>query len=172
VKAVHKSIIVAMSENRAIGLDGDLPWHISPDLKRFKQLTMGHHLIMGRRTFESVRVPLPGRKIIVLTRRPAYEVAGGRAVNALEKALDLAEAAGEDEVFIGGGAEVYARALPLADRIYLTLVHAQIAGDTFFPEIDWNAWLETWREHHPAGEGWRHPFTFIDLARRVEAGDL
>ncbi len=97
---------------------------------------MGHHLIMGRRTFESLRVPLPGRHIIVLTRRPEYQAEGGQVAASLEKALELAAAAGEDEVFIGGGAEVYARALPLADRIYLTLLHARIAGDTFFPEID------------------------------------
>jgi dihydrofolate reductase len=162
---VYKSIIVAMSENRAIGLEGDLPWHLSPDLKRFKRLTMGHHLILGRRTFESLRVPLPGRRIIILTRRPNYQAEGCQTAASLDGALDLAAAAGEEEVFIGGGAEVYAQALPLADRIYLTLVHAQIKGDTFFPEIDWHAWQETWREHHPGGDGQPLAFTFIDLER-------
>jgi dihydrofolate reductase len=169
---VYKSIIVAMSENRAIGLEGDLPWHLSPDLKRFKKLTMGHHLIMGRRTFESLRVPLPGRHIIVLTRRPGYQAEAGQVAASLEKALELAAAAGEEEVFIGGGAEVYARALPLADRIYLTLLHARIAGDTFFPEIDLGAWLETGREYYPPTEGQPLAFTFIDLARREAIQDL
>ncbi len=162
---MNKSIIVAMSENRAIGLAGDLPWHLSPDLKRFKKLTTGHHLILGRRTFESLRVPLPGRQIIVLTRRPGYQPEGGQVAASLEGALELAAAAGEEEVFIGGGAEVYAQALLLADRIYLTVVHAQINGDTFFPEIDWNAWQETRREHHPVADGQPLAFTFIDLAR-------
>ncbi len=164
---MDKSIIVAMSENRAIGLAGGLPWHLSPDLRRFKKLTMGHHLVMGRRTFESVRVPLPGRRIIVLTRQPHYAAPGVQVAASLEEALGLAEAAGEDEVFIGGGAEVYARALPLADRMYLTLVHALFEADTFFPDFDGNAWEETWREHHPAVEGQPLAFTFIDLARRA-----
>lgn len=162
---MYKSIIVAMSENRAIGLEGDLPWHLSPDLKRFKKLTMGHHLILGRRTFESLSVPLPGRRIIVLTRRPGYQANGCQTAASLEGALGLAATAGEEEVFIGGGAEVYEQALPLADRIYLTLVHTQIKGDTFFPKFDWNAWKETGREHHPRMDSQPLAFTFIDLAR-------
>ncbi len=127
------SIIAAMAENRVIGRNGALPWSISEDLQRFKHLTMGRTLVMGRRTFESIGRPLPGRRTIVVSRNPDYSAAGCRVVTSLAAALQLASA--EQEVFICGGAELYAQALPLSGRIYLTEVDISVAGDTLFPEF-------------------------------------
>jgi dihydrofolate reductase len=127
------SIIAAMTENRVIGLNGAIPWDISDDRQRFRELTMGHPIIMGRKTFESIGRPLAGRRNIILTRRPGYRVEGCCVVHSFKDAL--AASAGADEVFICGGEELYRMALPLADRIYLTIVHRFCAGDVFFPLI-------------------------------------
>lgn len=127
------SIIVAMAENRVIGLNGAIPWDISDDRRRFRQLTMGHPIIMGRKTFESIGRPLPGRRNIVLTRQLGYRAEGCYVVHSF--AYALVASAGADEVFICGGEELYRIALPLAYRIYLTVVHRSCAGDTFFPPI-------------------------------------
>lgn len=162
------ALIVAVAENGAIGARGTLPWRLPADLKRFKALTMGHHLVLGRRTFESLLGPLPGRRLIVLSRDPHYRPPGCLVAGDLPAALDLARQAGEDELFIAGGAQVYARALPLADRLYLTRVHTEVEGDTFFPTLDAAHWQVMWSEHHAADE--RHPyaFTFLVYERRPE----
>ena len=133
------SLIVAMSENGVIGRDGQLPWHISGDLRRFKRLTMGHHIVMGRKTYESIGRPLPGRTSIIITRQANMVVEGVLMARGLEESLRMAK--GDDEVFVIGGAQIYELALPLAYRIYLTLVHADIAGDTRFGLINRSDWL-------------------------------
>ncbi|MCC7475434.1 MAG: dihydrofolate reductase [Pirellulales bacterium] len=149
------SIIVAVAENGVIGRGGELPWRLSADLKRFKQLTMGHTIIMGRRTWESIGRPLPGRRTVVVSRQPGYEVNDevGDAVavaTSLPNALKLAEQAGDTEAFIVGGAEMYGEGLPRADRLYLTRVQARVDGDTLFPSYDATCWNRTSTEHHPA----------------------
>lgn len=161
----------AVSDN-AIGIRGDLPWHLPADLRRFKQLTMGHTLIMGRRTHQSLggRV-LPGRRIIVLSRtlnrRPPN---ADRVADSLARALEIAERElGESEVFITGGEEVYDLALEkdLVDRMYLTLVEAEIEADTFFPTFDPDKWQVLSCESHPADDRHRYPFTFTTLERSI-----
>jgi dihydrofolate reductase len=132
------SMIVAVAENGTIGRDGQLPWRLSADLKRFKQLTWGRPLIMGRNTFDSIGRPLPGRRSIVLTHRPLPEHADLLAAASLSHAFELADDA--DEVFVIGGRSVFIAALPLAERLYWTRVHAQVQGDVRFPAIDWTVW--------------------------------
>ena len=127
------SLIVAMAANRVIGRTGQLPWHLPGDLARFKRITMGYPLIMGRKTFESIGRALPGRRTIVLSRQADYRAAGCRVVNGLDEALKLVW--DDDEVFICGGEQIYRQALPLAQRIYLTELDRAVAGDSFFPEI-------------------------------------
>ncbi len=127
------SLIAAMAENRVIGRGNSIPWNIPADLKRFRAITMGHPVIMGRKTFDSIGGVLPGRKTVILTRNKFYEAEGSVVVNSLRDALDACENAGE--VFICGGGEVYREALPLASRIYLTVVHMNADGEVRFPEI-------------------------------------
>ena len=127
------SLIAAMAENRVIGRDNAIPWDIPADRKRFRALTLGHPVIMGRKTFESLAAPLEGRKNIVVTRQMDYRAEGCLIAHDLPSALVMAGEA--DELFICGGGEIYREALPIADRIYLTIVHGSFAGDTFFPEI-------------------------------------
>jgi dihydrofolate reductase len=136
------SIIVAVAENGVIGRGGTLPWRLPADLARFKQLTMGHTVVMGRRTWESIGRPLPGRRMVVVSRQPNYRTDTDtvEVADSLEQALRIAEEARDDEAFVIGGAELFREALPRAGRIYRTLVHGTIAGDTFFPEIDWSNW--------------------------------
>ncbi|HXG95349.1 MAG TPA: dihydrofolate reductase [Blastocatellia bacterium] len=160
------SIIVAMDERRGIGRAGALPWRLSSDLKNFKQLTMGHHIIVGRKTFESIGKPLPGRTTIIVTRNESYRPEGCLIARSVEEAINLARARGEIEAFICGGAEIYARALALADRIYLTLVHAEVAADTFFPEWNRDEWIELESAGHAADEKNQYPFTFKVLVRK------
>jgi dihydrofolate reductase len=157
------SIIVAVAENGIIGRAGALAVRISADLARLKRLTMGHHLVMGRRTYESIGRPLPGRTTIVLSRNPAYSATGCLVARDLEAAIGIARQGGDDEVFVLGGAEVYAAALPLANRLYLTRVHASPEGDTRFPPVP-PGWHETWREEHPDGSPF--PYSFINMERR------
>lgn len=160
------SLIVALDQNRGIGKDNRIPWRLSADLKNFKTLTMGHHLIVGRKTAESIGRPLPGRAGVLITRTVPFTLAGWDTVHSLEEALTLARHRGETEAFIGGGAEIYAQSLPLADRIYLTRVHATVPADTFFPVFDETAWtlLETW--DHPVDEKNEFAFTYQVLAKR------
>ena len=150
------SIIVAMSRNRVIGHRTRIPWHLSEDLKRFKQLTLGHTLIMGRVTYESIGRPLPGRVTIVVSRQPGYRPDGVLTAHSVEEALGLAKS---EEVFIAGGAQIYESALPLADRILLTLVEADYEGDAFFPAIDPARWRQVAEESFQApgaGPSWRY----------------
>jgi len=159
------SLIAAVSENGVIGLDGAIPWRLPADLKIFKQLTMGHYLIIGRKTYESIGRPLPGRKMVVLSRQPGYTAEGCQTAPSLNQALDLALADGENEAFIGGGAVLYAQALPLAHRIYLSRVHATISGDTFFPAFDERSWKVVESQSYPLIAGQEFAFTFEILER-------
>jgi dihydrofolate reductase len=153
------SLIVAMDRNRGIGLDGRVPWRLSDDLRLFKRLTMGHTLIQGRITWESIGKALPGRRMVVLTRQADYVVPEGVVVcGSLSDALDLARVAGDDEAFIGGGEAVYRKALPLADRIYLTYVDAEVKTDTYFPTFDESNWAARTLLEQPADE--RNEFAF------------
>jgi dihydrofolate reductase len=153
------SIIAAVADNGVIGRDGGLPWHLPADLKRFKKLTTGRHMVMGRRTWDSIgRRPLPGRPTIVVSRDPAFVAEGARVARSLEEALELA--AGADEVFVAGGQAIYWEALPVADRVYLTRVHASFEGDTFFPAFDASAWRVVVEERHEADEKNPHAHTF------------
>lgn len=138
------AIIVAMAGNRTIGINNRLPWHIPADLKRFKSLTMGHHLIMGRKTFDSIGKLLPGRTTVVVTRNHALRIEGCIMAHSLEDAISAC--AGDDEIFIVGGAELYALAMPLVDTIYLTEIRQDVAGDAHFPEFDKKLWQELARE--------------------------
>jgi dihydrofolate reductase len=155
---VKRSLIVAMSENRVIGRDATLPWHLSSDLRRFKRLTMGHHLVMGRKTFQSLGRALPGRTMIVLTRQPDLCVPGGLVAHDLEHAFQLA--GHDEEVFVIGGADVFRLALPVVDRIYLTLVHASIPGDVYFPPVDWDQWTLRESQRFCADAKNEYDFTF------------
>jgi dihydrofolate reductase len=158
------SLVVAMSKNRVIGRDGDLPWRLPNDLKHFKQVTMGKPIIMGRKTWESLYVkPLPGRRNIVITRNAGYEAEGAEISDSLESALILAT--GEDEAMIIGGAELFATALDTATRLHLTEIHADIEGDTYFPNSDRSLWREISREPHDA-EGDAPAYSFLLLEKR------
>jgi dihydrofolate reductase len=142
---------VAVAENGVIGRGGTLPWRLSADLRRFKQLTMGHHLIMGRKTFESIGRALPGRTTIVISRQTDLSLpAGCQLAASLNDALRIAKAAGDNEAFIIGGAAIYGLALPRADRVYLTAVHANVEGDTFFREFNPSDWKLVADERHSA----------------------
>ncbi|RYZ95339.1 MAG: dihydrofolate reductase [Sphingobacteriaceae bacterium] len=157
------NMIAAMARNNAIGLNNQLLWHLPNDLKHFKEITTGHTVVMGRKTYDSVGKPLPNRRNIVITRQK-IQIAGCEVANSLEDALDLF--IDEDEVFIVGGAEIYRQAMDLSDRIYLTLVHKDIIGDTYFPDIETTEWEEIEREDHPADEKNPLPYSFITFKRR------
>ncbi|MDE2070335.1 MAG: dihydrofolate reductase [Gammaproteobacteria bacterium] len=161
------SLIVAIGENHEIGRHGRMPWHLPADLKRFKALTLGKPIIMGRKTFDAIGKPLPERRNIVVTRNSAFSAPGCEIAASLTDALVLA--AGAREIMLIGGGELYREALPRAQRIYLTRVHARFEADTFFPMLDQTDWRETAREDHAADE--RNPFaySFITLERRVPA---
>lgn len=141
-------IVAAVGRNGVIGVDGGLPWRIPEDMTRFKQLTMGHAVVMGRETFSSIGRPLPGRTNIVLTRRPDWTHEGVELAGSLEDALAIAASRNQD-VFVAGGADVYRAALEIADRMELTEVDTSPEGDTWFPPVDWSQWRETFRETHP-----------------------
>lgn len=149
------SLVVAVADNGVIGRDGGLPWRISSDLKTFRRLTMGKPLIMGRRTFQSLKKPLDGRDNIVVSRDPDYRPEGAIMASSFEAALDTArtcaQARGVDEIAVVGGTTVFAAALPVAQRIYKTEVHASPAGDAYFPSVDWSQWREVSREMLPSG---------------------
>jgi dihydrofolate reductase len=162
---VKVSVIVAVASNGVIGRGGELPWHLPDDLARFKALTMGHHLIVGRRTWESIGRPLPGRRILVVTSRDLALPEGVVRAGSLDEALGLAAAGGEEETFVGGGARLYAEALPRADRIYLTRVLEEVAGDTSLPPLDAAAWRLVAREEHRADDRHAHRFAFEVLER-------
>lgn len=163
------ALVVAMAENRVIGADGDLPWRLSSDLKYFKQVTMGKPIVMGRKTFQSIGRPLPGRDNIVITRNAEFAADGVQAVGDVAAALSLAHALakekGADEICIIGGGEIYRQTLPMADRVYLTEVHMEVEGDTLFPEQDPADWREVSREAREAGEKDSADFSLVVLDR-------
>ncbi|MBS0578456.1 MAG: dihydrofolate reductase [Proteobacteria bacterium] len=159
------SLVVAMAHHGVIGRDNALPWHLRADLQRFKSLTLGKPVLMGRKTFESIGRPLPGRSNIVLTRDARWSAPGVTSAHTLAEAL--ARAAGAAEVAVIGGAEVYRLALPSARRIFLTRVLAEVPGDTRFPELDEAEWREVGRSSHPADEHNDYPVTFVTLERRA-----
>jgi dihydrofolate reductase len=158
------SLIVAMAQNGVIGRANTLPWRLPRDLQRFKAFTLGKAVLMGRRTFESIGRPLPQRANLVLTRDHAWRAAGVDTVHSLEEAL--ARSGDHAELVAIGGAEVYRLVLPLARRIYLTHVHADVPGDTFFPDFDSTQWADVECSLHPADESHAYPFTFVTLERR------
>jgi dihydrofolate reductase len=162
------SIIAAMDRKRGIGFDNRLPWRLSADLKRFRDLTMGHHIIVGRKTFESIGRPLPGRRMIVVTRDRNYKAEECDVAHSVEDAIRLARERGESEVFICGGAQIYAQSIEIADRMYLTFVDADVAADTFFPAVDEREWSERESSYQPADEKNQYPFTFRLLVRGSE----
>jgi dihydrofolate reductase len=162
------SLIAAVSENGVIGADGDLPWSLPDDTRRFMSLTTGHCVVMGRKTFDSMnRRPLPRRTNIVLSRSPdtADDVKGVRFVSDLTAALAIAEDEGDDEAFVIGGEVIYAMALPRADCIYLTRVHAVVAGEVHFPAFDESAWTLAKTERHGIDARHAHAFSFEDWVR-------
>jgi dihydrofolate reductase len=145
------SLIVAFANNQVIGINNTLPWHLPEDLKRFRALTMGHHIIMGRKTYESLGRLLPGRVTVIVTRNKDYKVEGALIAHSLQAALVLA--AGDAEPFIIGGAELYQEGLKLATKLYITEVHAEFAGDAFFPEIDLSHWNLSEKKDHSSLNG-------------------
>ncbi|UZE95535.1 dihydrofolate reductase [Alkalimarinus alittae] len=167
---MKKSIIVAMAENRVIGRNNKLPWYLPNDLKYFKSVTMGKPIIMGRKTFESIGKPLPGRLNLVITRNTAWQHDGVTVVHTFEEAFAKAEATalinGVDEVMIIGGDQIYQSSLDLVDRIYLTKVHAEVEGDAWFTEVDWPQWEETAREDFKAEGSNPYDYSFIVYERK------
>ena len=160
------SLIVAMTRNRVIGRDGQLPWRLPDDLKWFKQVTAGHTVIMGRVTWQSLGRPLSNRRNIVVSRNAAFHPEGAESATTLEEALRMA---GEGEVFVIGGEQVYAAAIGLAHRIYLTRIDTKLHGDAFFPEFDLNQWHRTSAQPHEADGRHAWPFTFEVWERKVGA---
>ncbi len=161
------ALIAAVAENGLLGRDGGLPWRLPADLKRFKQLTLGHHLILGRRTWETLDAPLPNRIPVVVTRRAGLPADLLQAPTVAE-ALAIAVAAGDSMPFVGGGAEIFRLALDedRIDRIYLTRIHQAFAGDTWFPTWDESLYSLVAREDHTIAEGHPYPFSFLDFERR------
>lgn len=158
------SIIVAIAKNRAIGKNNELLWHISEDLKHFKSVTMGCPIIMGRKTYESIGRPLPGRRNIVISRDTCIDISGCECFNSIDDAVNACKS--EDKVFIIGGGDIYRQTLPLADRLYLTVVDREYEADIFFPEINMKDWEEESLEHYERGENFQYPFSFINYRRR------
>jgi dihydrofolate reductase len=159
------ALIAAAARNDVIGRDNQLPWHLPDEFRHFKQTTEGHHVIMGRLTWESRNKPLPRRVNVVVSTTPGYVAPGATVVTSLSAALALAADAGEDEAFIIGGTRLYAEALPLADRLYLTRVEAEPEGDAYFPAFDASEWREVERREHPIDERHAHAYTIHILDR-------
>ena len=160
-----KALMVAMARNRVIGRNNALPWYLPDDLKYFKRVTLGKPIVMGRKTFESIGKPLPGRANLVITRNAAWQHPGVRVFNSLTEAYRGAEAQAEidgvDEVMVIGGGEIFAESLADADRLYLTEVHGEVPGDAYFPEIDWAQWQERSREDFPASGANPFDYSFV-----------
>ncbi len=154
------SVIAAMARNRVIGINNTLPWRLSEDLKHFKALTMGHHIIMGRKTYDSIGKPLPGRTTVIVTRDAGYTMEGCVTANSIDSAI---AACGDDpEIFFVGGAEMYGQVLPRADRLYLTEIQVEVEGDAWFPEFDREAWKELDREAHVNDAGLGYHFVLLE----------
>jgi dihydrofolate reductase len=159
------SIIVATAQNRAIGKDNKMIWHLPDDFKYFRQLTTNHHIVMGRKTYESIGKPLPNRTTVIITRDKSYTAEGCYVVYSLKEAINFCENNNETEAFIIGGGEIYNQSLDLADIIYLTEVKTTIEGDAFFPEIDYSKFKEIFREHHSIDEKHLFEFDFVTLKK-------
>jgi dihydrofolate reductase len=157
------SLIVAFANNNVIGINNTLPWHLPEDLKHFRALTMGHHIIMGRKTYESLGRLLPGRTTVIVTRNKAYKLEGALIAHSLQEAMDLCQS--DIEPFIIGGAELYQDALKYANQLYITEVDLAVAGDAFFPAIDLSEWQETSREEHTSAQGLL--FNYVTYMRKV-----
>jgi dihydrofolate reductase len=162
------SLVVATDQRGAIGRAGGLPWHLPDDLRRFKALTLGKPVVMGRKTWDSIGRPLPGRHNLVITRQAGLDLPGATVVASLEEAL--AAAGDVPEVCVIGGAEIFRQALPQIDVVHLTRVHATVAADTYLPPFDAAAWDEVAHEEHAADERHAHAFSFIELRRRASPG--
>ena len=158
------TLIAAAAENNALGKNNDLLWHLPDDFKRFKALTTGHHIIMGRKTFESFPKPLPNRTHIIITRNTNYHPNDCIVVNSLEEALDFCK--NEEQTYIIGGGEIYKQSLPFADKIELTRVHEVFDADTYFPEINTDDWKLEFEELHPKDEKHQHSFSFQTFIKR------
>lgn len=163
------AMIVAASENDVIGNNDDLPWKLSADLKNFKKLTMGHHIIMGRKTFDSIGCLLPGRTTVIITRQADYQFEGAKVAHSLESAIEMCD---NDELpFVTGGAEIYRIALPYVTRLHVTRVHTTIDGDTRLPEIDWERWKRIDSQHHGKDEKNEFDITFETYVRTNAPGN-
>jgi dihydrofolate reductase len=159
------SVIAAVARGGVIGRGGQLPWHLPADLRRFRKLTTGHHILMGRKTYESLGRPLPERTNVVITRQKNVHPAGVRVATSLDDAVELARQAGETEAFVIGGAEIFRLALPIADRLYVTEIDADVAGDTYFPDYDRSQWQLIERIVSPSDERNPLPMTFLQYDR-------
>lgn len=162
-------MIAAMGSNRVIGKDNDIPWHLPNDFKYFKETTKGHHVLMGRKNWESLPPsfkPLPGRPNVIITRQSAYDAKGGQVVQSLDQALDIARQNNEEEAFIIGGGEIYRMGLDRADKIYLTEINQSFEGQVTFPEFNKSVWLEESRTHHPADDKHKYSFDFVVYSRK------
>ena len=157
------SLIVAVAKNGVIGTGGTMPWRITEDFAHFKAVTLGHSVVMGRKTYESIGRPLPRRRNIVITRNAELSIEGCKMAPSLEAALAMCE--GEEEVFVIGGGEIYRQAMPLADKLYITHVGIEVEGDTRFPDIDPTVWHEVCREDFERGKDFEHPFSFVDYEK-------
>lgn len=162
------SLVAAVADNNVIGRDNKLPWYMPADLKFFKNLTMGHHVLMGRKTFDEIRKPLPGRVNVVITRQAQLNPEGVAIARSVDEAISKAEAAHDPEIFVIGGAEIFRQALPRANRMYLTRIHFEPEGDTFFPEFDdVNEWKLVDVEHCEADEKNPYPYSFLTYERQA-----
>ncbi len=157
------TIIAAIAENNALGKDNDLIWHLPSDLIRFKKTTTGHHIIMGRNTYESIGKPLPNRTTVIITRNPKYKAEGCIVVNSITAALEVAKS--DASPFIIGGAQIYKEAILLADQLDITEVHHEFEADVFFPKIDVNIWQETKRERFEADEKDKYSYSYVSYER-------
>jgi dihydrofolate reductase len=160
------SQIVAVSLNNVIGKNNALPWKMPTDMAYFKNTTWGHHIVTGRRNYEAEGKALPGRANIVLTRNADYRITDGIVVQRFDDAIAIASQVDEDELFVVGGSEIYRLAMPFTDKIYLTRIHAIVDGDTFYPEPDWNEWIEISRISHQKDENNPYDFDFIVYERK------
>lgn len=160
------TLIAAVDEHGGIGRNGQMPWRLSDDLKHFRALTLGHHVLMGRKTYATVAGKLPGRKLLVLSHNPAFRADDALVFSTFDAALAEAQSAGEEELFVIGGAQVFARALPLAQRFYLTRVKTVADCDVFFPEFDIHEWKLLGEQDFPAGNKNEHAFTISTLGRK------
>jgi dihydrofolate reductase len=163
------SVIAALDDQGGIGIENQLPWHLPGDLSQFKKLTMGHQLILGRKTYQSIGKPLPGREMIVLSRNPDFKLEDSQVVSSWEDALQTAREAGEKEVFVIGGGEIFELALPLAERMYLTRVHTISQADAFFPEFDPDQWLKICEQTFPEDQDNPFSYTFTYLIRKIDS---